>query len=70
MALTTQNSPLIEKTMNLLWNRPEGRTVESIARDAGVTYSWLRSFQYGKIKDASAVRVEAVYNVLSDTPLV
>lgn len=60
---------LVKETIRLLDCRHHSLTLTAIAFKSGVKPAWLSQFAAGKISGASAVMVEAVYNVLAEKPL-
>lgn len=62
-------SLLLEVTLALLLERPRTQTYADIAKISGVPEAWIKAFGQGRMKNPSVVRVEALYNALSDEPL-
>jgi hypothetical protein len=63
-------STLREATQELLKNRPRHRTLEAIAIEANVPFSWLKLFAAAKHTGPSVDRVQAVYEVLAGRKLI
>jgi transcriptional regulator with XRE-family HTH domain len=63
-------SKLQVKTLDLIRNRPRKITLQDIAREAGVTVSWLKQLlKNDGIEHPSVRRIEAIYSYLSSKPL-
>jgi hypothetical protein len=62
---------LISVTRDLLSNRPRHLTYAAIAAKLGgrVTESWLRDLATGVERDYGAAKIQALYELLSDSPL-
>lgn len=60
---------LLDKTLDLVRNRPREVSYEQIAAEAEVSISWLKKFVSGEIKEPSVCSVEAVYVFLAKKPL-
>jgi hypothetical protein len=62
-------SALLEITLALLDNRPRSVTYADLEKLSGVPEAWIKAFGQRRMENPSVVRVEALYNVLSDEPL-
>lgn len=61
-------SKLQKKARYLLLNSPRQLTGKKICEDTGLSPSWLTEFSKGRIMEASAGKLEALYNYLSSKP--
>jgi hypothetical protein len=62
---------LLERTIDLLNNRPKPLTLEQIEADnPDLPRRWLSSFASGKITDPSVRRVQTLYEYLTNAPLI
>lgn len=62
-------SVLFHTTFRLLEERPRTVTYADLATQSGVPEAWIKAFGQGRMRDPSVVRVEKLYNALSDEPL-
>lgn len=62
-------SRLYSATYVLLRTRPRDVFLTDIADGTGIPLGWLKAFSQGRMSDPSVVRVEKLYNWLSDEPL-
>lgn len=60
---------LVDKTKELLKNRPRTLEYEKISQDTGIGASWIRMFASDRIKDPGSTRIEILYNYLSSKKL-
>lgn len=63
------SSKLLDKTLDLVRNRPRDMSYEDLAALAEVNAHWLKKFAAGKFEDPSVCTVEAVYVALSGKQL-
>jgi hypothetical protein len=60
---------LINRTRELLLNRPRTKTIKMIADDTGLNEFYLRQLCTGKGRDSTSGRVIALYQYLSGKKL-
>lgn len=60
---------LLEKTRQLLANRPRNMTLQDIEAATGISESWLRVFSRGKISDPSVNKVQVLFEHLTGSKL-
>jgi transcriptional regulator with XRE-family HTH domain len=65
----TSDSLLCHVTFRLLRQLPRTVTYADLAKASGVSEAWIKSFGQGRMTNPSVVRVEKLYNALSDKPL-
>lgn len=49
-----------DEAISLLKNRPARIKLKNLASEIGVSYSWLRAFESGKIPEPSVVSVQTL----------
>lgn len=73
MPIKVERSALLERTRELLRNRPKGTTLELIAGNTGLTIAFLTYLaserQDGFVPDPSVNRIVALYEYLSQSKL-
>lgn len=67
--VVTEQVNLMQRTIELLDNPPEGKSLPEIATDLHISYYWLRKFKSGEIKDPSVNKVQVLYEYLTGKPL-
>lgn len=65
----SSESSLYTKTLQMLVERPRSVLLSDIAEATNIPEAWLKAFGQGRMSDPSVVRVEILYNYLSDEPL-
>jgi len=60
---------LREKTLHLLQTRQANVTLKDVAKEAGLSEAWVKSFHLGNLTHPSVVNVETLYEHLSKTKL-
>lgn len=63
------DSQLKNKAVELLQNRPAWMTLKAISEATKIPEGWLKMLAQDKIEEPSVVRIEALYNHLSNQPL-
>ena len=61
-------SELQNKTLELFLKAPRDLSNTKISEDTGLSKPWLTDFSKGRINQASAGKLEALYNYLSPVP--
>ena len=62
------HSIFLEKTKQLLKERPKHITLSLIAEETKLTSDWLESLLYRKNFDPGVIKIETLYNYLADEP--
>ena len=60
---------LMNETIRLLDNLPDGQSLPDFASDMGISYYWLRKFKSGEIPNPSVNKVQKLYERLTGRPL-
>jgi hypothetical protein len=60
---------LYNKTLELIQNRSVKLKLVQIAKDTGLSESWLQAFSYGDIPDPSVNKIQKLYEYLTKNPL-
>jgi hypothetical protein len=55
------SSQLLERTLQLVAERPRTCTFEVLSKETGIPATWLKHFARGKIDDPGVIRVEKLY---------
>lgn len=66
---TMASSKLLDKTLDLVRNRPRDMSYDDLAAASKVNPHWLKKLASGKIEHPSVCHVEAVYVALTGKPL-
>lgn len=65
----TESVDLVERTRQLLINRPKPITLDIVSRECGCSTRFLTMLARGGDRDFTARRVQRVYEYLSSRPL-
>ena len=65
MQTATDSTSLLDKTLQLVRNRPRTMTYDHIASETGLKKAWLEAFAAGRIPDPGVRKVETLFAFLS-----
>lgn len=65
----TERQTLLDRTRDLLANRPRALTLDKIEEDTGLSTSWLSAISKNRIENPSCNSVQKLYEYLTKTQL-
>ena len=70
MTPTIYSSPLLARVQKLLIERPRSVLIKDLAKEVGVTPTWLSGFTNGRMPAPNAIVIEQLYVKLTGEQLI